>query len=392
MRSRFITHAVSFFLPLTGFIISLPGHAESLTDRAENQQISGLIREPLTLSVTLNNGQPAILDAFVTRPVSKKPLPVVLITNGTTGKAEFDRWTLNPNRYSSTAIAFARHGYAAVVVLRQGYGQSSGAAEYAGHSCTQPFHLQAGEQDIQNMVAALNAVRRNSWASVDNAMLVGMSAGGFAVIATGATNPPGVKAVINFDGGRGAIDGKSLCDKTGLMKSYAQYGKAAKIPSLWLYAENDKSFPPDTGREMFNAYQQGKSPARFVVMSPYGKDGHVFMDSAPESFWWNTVATFLEQYHQPFQEIIRLPVVNLIEPPALNAAGKKAFSEYETTQRYEKAFATDPDGDWGAAYWARNSQEAAATALNICTKEQRKGAPQCTLYAINNNYAAEKRH
>jgi dienelactone hydrolase len=242
MLSRFITHAVSF-LPLTGFIISLPGHAESLTDRAEYQQISGLIREPLTLSVTLNNGQPAILDAFVTRPVSKKPLPVVLITNGTTGKAEFDRWTLNPNRYSSTAIAFARHGYAAVVVLRQGYGQSSGAAEYAGHSCTQPFHLQAGEQDIQNMVAALNAVRRNSWASVDNAMLVGMSAGGFAVIATGATNPPGVKAVINFDGGRGAIDGKSLCDKTGLMKSYAQYGKAAKIPSLWLYAENDKSFP-----------------------------------------------------------------------------------------------------------------------------------------------------
>jgi hypothetical protein len=49
------------------------------------------------------------------------------------------------------------------------------------------------------------------------------------------------------------------------------------------------------------------------------------MDSAPESFWWNTVATFLEQYHQPFQEIIRLPVVNLIEPPALNAAGKKPF-------------------------------------------------------------------
>jgi hypothetical protein len=49
------------------------------------------------------------------------------------------------------------------------------------------------------------------------------------------------------------------------------------------------------------------------------------MDSAPESFWWNTVATFLEQYHQPFQEIIRLPVVNLIEPPALNAAGKSLF-------------------------------------------------------------------
>lgn len=392
MFSRFLLHSASLMLSLIVFIISLPGHAESLRDTDEYQQISGLIREPLMLSVTLHNGQPAILDAFVTRPVSKKPLPVVLITNGTTGTAEFDRWTLNPNRYSSTAIAFARHGYAAVVVLRQGYGQSSGAAEYTGHTCLEPSHLQAGEQDVQNMVAALNAVRRNSWASVDNALLVGMSAGGFAVIATGATNPPGVKAVINFDGGRGAIDGKSLCDKTGLMKSYAQYGKTAKLPSLWLYAENDKSFPPDTGREMFNAWQQGKSPARFIVMPAYGKDGHVFMDSAPESFWWNTVATFLEQYHLPFKEIIKLPTVNLVEPPALNAAGKKAFSGYKTTQRYEKAFATDPDGDWGAAYWARNSQEAAATALNICAKQQRKGATKCTLYAINNNYAAEETH
>lgn len=198
MFSRFISYSVSFFLLLTGFTISLPGHAESLADTDEYQQISGLIREPLTLSVILNSGQPAILDAFVTQPVSKKPLPVVLITNGTTGTAEFDCWMLNPNRYSSTAIAFARHGYAAVVVLRQGYGQSSGAAEYTGHSCIQPCYLLAGEQDVRNMVAALDAVRRNSWASADNAMLVGMSAGGFAVIATGATNPPGVKAVINY--------------------------------------------------------------------------------------------------------------------------------------------------------------------------------------------------
>ncbi|WP_309228099.1 hypothetical protein [Kosakonia sp. S42] len=98
MFSRFISLSASFFLLLIAFTISLMGHTESLTDKAEYQQISGLIREPLTLSVTLNNGQPAILDAFVTRPVSKKPLPVVLITNGTTGTAEFDRWILNPNR------------------------------------------------------------------------------------------------------------------------------------------------------------------------------------------------------------------------------------------------------------------------------------------------------
>jgi predicted esterase len=242
----------------------------------------------------------------------------------------------------------------------------------------QPFHLQAGEQDIQNMVAALKAVRRNSWASADNAMLVGMSAGGFAVIATGATNPPGVKAVINFDGGRGAIDGKSLCDKTGLMKSYEQYGKTAKIPSLWLYAKNDKSFPPDMGREMFNAYQQGKNPAQFIVMPSYGKDGHVFMDSAPESFWWNTVATFLEQYHQPFQEIIRLPVVNLIEPPALNAAGKKPFPSMNQRSDMKKHLPPIRT-ETGALHTGPETVRKLPQRRLVCTKEQRRGAPQCAV-------------
>ncbi|WP_323639533.1 hypothetical protein [Pectobacterium polonicum] len=89
----------------------------------QNQQLEGLIREPLSLQVMLDNGEPAILDAFVTRPVGQTKLPVAVITNGTVGSADFDRWERNPNRESSTALAFARHGYAAVAVLREEYGR-----------------------------------------------------------------------------------------------------------------------------------------------------------------------------------------------------------------------------------------------------------------------------
>lgn len=148
------------FLSALSVSLSFSSYAGTQSQDPEYQQIDGLIREPLALSVTLSHGEPAVLDASVTRPLSNKPLPVVLITNETTGKAEFDRWILNPDRYASTAITFARHGYAAVVVLRQGYGQSSGAAEYAGHSCSQPAHMQAGEQDVVNISAALEAIRR----------------------------------------------------------------------------------------------------------------------------------------------------------------------------------------------------------------------------------------
>lgn len=330
----------------------------------KHQQFEGLIREPLSLQVTLNNGEPALLDAFVTRPVSQTKLPVVVITNGTVGTAEFDRWEMNPNRESSTALAFARHGYAAVTVLREGYGYSSGGAEYSGGSCKQPLHKLAGEKDTRDILAALDAIRHQPWASPDKAVLAGMSAGGFAVLATSAVNPPGVQAIINFDGGRGSIDGKSLCDRAGLINAFTTYGLTARIPSLWLYSSNDQSFTPEMGRAFSEAYRSGGGKAEFIEMPAFGTNGHVFMDTAPEGFWWKTVAGFLAQQHLPVDEVVSLPTVHLTSPANLNnLAGKKAFRKYEAARLYEKAFATGKDGSWGTAYWARTGHEAADTAV-----------------------------
>lgn len=350
----------------------------------KNQQFEGLIREPLSLQVTLDNGKPAVLDAFVTRPVSQTKLPVVVITNGTVDTAEFDRWEMNPNRESSTALAFARHGYAAVTVLREGYGYSSGGAEYSGGSCKQPLHKLAGEKDARDMLAALEAIRRQPWASQDKAVLAGMSAGGFAVLATSAANPPGVQAIINFDGGRGSIDGKSLCDRSGLIKAFTTYGLTARIPSLWLYSSNDQSFTPEMGRAFYDAYRSGGGKAEFIEMSAFEKNGHVFMDTAPEDFWWKTVAGFLAQQHLPVEEVVTLPVTHLTPPADLNnLAGKKAFKKYEAARLYEKAFATNKNGAWGTAYWARTGHEAADIAVKNCEKFQHKKAVSCTVYAIN---------
>lgn len=368
---------------------ALPAWADT-TPAPEYQQIAGLIRTPLMLPVTLANGQPALLEAFVTRPVNNDPAPVALITNGTADTADFDRFVMNPNRYASTAIAFARHGYAAVVVLRQGYGQSSGAAEYAGGSCAQPHHQLAGERDRDTLLAALKAIRQQPWASPKQAVLVGMSSGGFAMLATGAANPPGVQAIINFDGGRGALDGKSFCDQPGLLKALSDYGKRTTIPSLWLYAANDRAFPPAAAKAMFSAYQQNGAPATFVAMPAFGENGHTFMDSAPEAFWWKPVANFLQQQALPYQPIAALPETQLPVPSVLNDEGRQAFQEYAASQRYEKAFAIDAQGDWGVSYWARTRDEAAESALGYCAKQQEAGKAGCHLYTINNEVVPEQ--
>ncbi|RJL46106.1 dienelactone hydrolase family protein [Pectobacterium carotovorum] len=387
-------HSIASFIRVTVitalFCLSFSSIATPINASLKNQQFEGLIREPLSLQVTLDNGKPAVLDAFVTRPVSQTKLPVVVITNGTVGTAEFDRWDMNPNRESSTALGFARHGYAAVTVLREGYGYSSGGAEYSGGSCKQPLHKLAGEKDTRDMLAALEAIRRQPWASQDKAVLAGMSAGGFAVLATSAANPPGVQAIINFDGGRGSIDGKSLCDKTGLINAFATYGLTARIPSLWLYSSNDQSFSPEMGRAFYDAYRSGGGNAEFIEMPAFEKNGHVFMDTAPEDFWWKTVAGFLAQQHLPVEEVVTLPVTHLTPPADLNnLAGKKAFKKYEAARLYEKAFATNKDGAWGTAYWARTGHEAANIAVKNCEKFQHKKAVSCTVYAINDEVVAK---
>ena len=361
-------------------LISLPSFSSPLS---QYQQLDGLIREPLILEVKLSDGQPAQLDAFVTRPVGTQALPLVLITQGTEGSAEFDRGEMNPNYMSGTALAFARHGYAAVVVLREGYGTSSGTTEYAGGSCKQPRHQQAGKKDQRDLLAALAALKKQPWARKENAILAGMSSGGFAVIATSATNPPGVSAVINFDGGRGAKDGKSLCDGPGLISALESYGATARIPSLWLYSTNDQDFSPEMGRTFYNAYRRQGGSAEFREMPPFGKNGHVFMDNAPEAFWWPTVSAFLQAHHLPYQEVVSLADARLFAPQTLNKAGLNDFQRYTASRLYEKAFAVSPDGAWGTAYHARTRDAAAARALQNCNRYNREKKSICALYAVN---------
>lgn len=372
------------FLLFPSYSFSEPG--------SYNQQLEGLIREPLYLDVTLSNGQPAILDAFVTRPAGQEHLPVALITHGTVGTAEFDRWTMNPNYLSSTAIAFARHGYAAVAVLREGYGYSSGAAEYRGDSCEVPNHEIAGMRDKKDILAALGRIKEYTWASPDEAILVGMSAGGFAVISAGSANTDGVKAVINFAGGRGAKDGKSVCDEPGLLKAFSEYGKSAKIPSLWLYAKNDHFFPPNFAKAFFAAYSQNNNLARLHIFPPFSDNGHVVMDSAPEYFWWPEVSFFLKDRGLPYKEILDIAQAQLSQPAYLNnEEGVKGFKDYLAAMQYEKAFAVSDDGAWGVSYRNRTAEDAAFNALKSC-REHDKGKGKCDVYAINNEVVVKKHH
>ena len=106
---------------------------------------------------------------------------------------------------------------------------------------------------------------------------------------------PGVVATINFAGGGGgnpATQPQEPCAPNRLKRMFADYGRSARIPTLWVYTENDQWFGPKYPREWFDAFKAGGGVGEFVLFPPNGKDGHYLFTQDPE-VWRPKAMAFL---------------------------------------------------------------------------------------------------
>jgi dienelactone hydrolase len=345
-------------------------------------QVPGLIRAPLSIAITSTGSSPVTLEGLITRPTGAGPFPLALINHGTPRKVE-DIPLTSPSSFSSVAIEFARRGWAAVVVLRRGYGQSGGGGVEGSGSCNNRDYLRAGQVSADDVLGTLNVLRAEPWVDRSRVLLVGQSAGGFAVSAASARNPAGVVAVLNFAGGRGSRAPDDVCQPERLIAAQEVFGRTARLPSLWIYAENDHFFGPVLARRMFEAYTAHGAPATFFAAPRFGEDGHGLFLGAPE-IWWPPVQAFLESQHLPSRIVVELPTA--LQPNAprpLSVNGQAAWSSYLASMGYEKAFAVGTRSGYGYSIGARTTEDAARRALANC----RKNAPDCYLYAVGNEIA-----
>ena len=76
---------------------------------------------------------------------------------------------------------------------------------------------------------------------------------------------------------------------------FARYGETARIPTLWVYTENDQwmgaKYPVQWHQAFVNAGGNGK----FVQFGPDGKDGHYLFSQAPDK-WRPLVKSFLMEH------------------------------------------------------------------------------------------------
>ena len=248
----------------------------------------------------------AVVDAY-DRPVAQaikltvffddstpQPRPVLIINHGRAADATA-RGALGRARYSDAARWFARFGFAVAVPTRLGYGVSGGADVEDSGACGAKNYAPGYRAAAQQTLAALRFMHERTDTLKDRDVVVGQSYGGTTSIAMAALNPAGTIAVVNFAGGGGG-DPKdrpqSPCAPQRMERLFADYGRTARVPSLWIYTENDMYFGPRLPEEWFEAFKAAGGSGQYVRFPAHGESGHNLFSAAP-GIWQPTVLEFL---------------------------------------------------------------------------------------------------
>lgn len=346
-------------------------------------EFPGLSRQGLQLTTGAPDGSTKTLEAMVVRPDGAGPFPLVLISHGTNRLAETFP-AQRPEIYTNPALVFAQRGYAVVVVMRRGFGWSTGPyAESIGPCDEVRSYLEPSKVAADDVLAALVALRNEAWVDPARVLLVGHSTGGVADLAATATNPGGILGVVSFAGANGSARPDFVCQPDRLIEAFRVFGQTARIPSLWIYSGNDHFAGPDLARKMFDAYTANGAPASLFMAPPWGSEGHGLIWAPDGTVWWPQVEAFLASLHLPTDIVVPLAApAQLAAPASLDDAGRAAFGRYLQSRSYEKAFAvtTNAPGHWGWTFSERTKADAESAALKDCQKLERI----CQVYAVGN--------
>ena len=131
----------------------------------------------------------------------------------------------------------------------------------------------------------------------DGVVVQGQSLGGWAALGVAAQNPPRVAAVINTAGGRTGGMGTGFyetCQPATMVSAAGVMGRTARVPTLWIYSENDAFFAPPLVARLHQAFVGAGGEAQLEMLPPFGADGHaVFFGQGGSALWGPLVTAFL---------------------------------------------------------------------------------------------------
>jgi dienelactone hydrolase len=327
------------------------------------------------------------LEALIVRPANARgELPIALITHGKNLKAE-ENQQLRADIYAPQARDFARRGWLSVVVIRRGYGDSDGipgvSRGAAYMSCQNADLVRGFDIEADDLAAALEVVARRSDADASRVIAVGQSLGGGAVLAFAARRPAGLIGVVNVSGGVWRSDSNGACDFEALVAAMRTFGARTRVPTLWLYAENDSLFPPAVVKRLHTAYTTAGGVAKLSIFPPIPHDGHnLFADFGGRVKWLRALDQFMLAHQMPNANAGR--VDQLMTAFKLSDRTRATVEEYVSTPS-PKLLAVSASGRF--AYWVANPNDIDGARKRVLARCRENSGVECTVVMENHHPA-----
>ena len=236
------------------------------------------------------NAVPIRLETFVYRPTGHGPFPVMILSHGSPAgdpKVSLPAHTL--------ATYFVRQGFAVMVPMRRGRGQSTGySREYEERHCDQAAWAPGLRDAMDDLSAAVEYAGSRREMDTTHIVLAGVSRGGFLSVAYAAEgrHRSSIAGVINFVGAWIA-QREDRCPEDFNSLSFAKFGGETHVPTLWLYGESDPFNTSSAIRSYVARFRSAGGNVEFVLFPRVPGNGHAVANTP--ALWADTVERFLRQ-------------------------------------------------------------------------------------------------
>jgi dienelactone hydrolase len=219
--------------------------------------------------------------AVLFRPPGDGPFRLAVIAHASTQNV-LRRAQMPQPEYRALASWLVARGFAVLVPERPGHGATAGRYLEDQGGCDEADYSRSGRATADEIAAAANFVRTQPFIRQDGMLIVGHSAGAWGALALARESPHDVSAIIAFAAGRGGHANdlpNQVCAPHTLVAAAGDFGKAARVPVIWLVAGNDSYFSPDLSKQLADAFRAGGGKVDFYILPASGSEGHWLAES-----------------------------------------------------------------------------------------------------------------
>jgi pimeloyl-ACP methyl ester carboxylesterase len=244
----------------------------------------------------VEDGKPVRLETVIFKPNGAGPFPLAVINHGSTGRGRDPALEKQTWFAADLAEFLNERGWMVAFPQRRGRGKSDGLYDEGfsenrklGYACDAELSLRGADRALDDVDAAIAALRLRPDVAPLPVLIGGQSRGGVLAVAYAGLHPAQIFGVINFVGGwLGESCGSASAVNQALFERGAHYGR----PTIWLYGQGDTFYSIAHSRNNFADFEKSGGQGTFFEFSAVPNPGHfVFRD--PE-LWSGPIGKYLD--------------------------------------------------------------------------------------------------